>query len=60
MSKAKVVWSCRECGHNQIKWTGSCGGCQSWNTLLEEAAIEEKKVRFESKKGQTAKAVRIS
>jgi DNA repair protein RadA/Sms len=59
MSKVKVVWICRECGHSQPKWTGSCSGCQNWNTLLEEAAVEEKKVRFESKKVQNAKAVRL-
>lgn len=60
MSKVKLIWACRECGHSQIKWTGSCGSCQNWNTLVEEAAVEEKKIRFESKKTTTAKAIRIS
>lgn len=59
MTKTKVTWSCRECGHSQLKWTGSCGGCQSWNTLTEEVRVEEKKLRFESKKSETAKPVRI-
>lgn len=57
--KAKIIWSCRECGHNQPKWTGSCPSCQNWNTLVEEAAIVEKKARFETKRSQTAKPVRI-
>lgn len=58
MSKAKVVWACRECGHSQPKWTGSCPSCQNWNTLAEEAvAVEEKK--FESKKSVAAKAIPI-
>jgi len=56
--KQKVIWSCKECGHNQTKWTGSCGGCQTWNTLVEEIAVEEKKVRFEGKK-TTTKPMRI-
>jgi len=56
--KQKVIWSCKECGHNQTKWTGSCGGCQTWNTLVEEIAIEEKKPRFEGKKTAT-KPMRI-
>ncbi len=56
--KQKIVWSCKECGHNQTKWTGSCGGCQTWNTLVEEVAVEEKKPRFEVKKAPT-KPVRI-
>ena len=59
MSKAKVVWSCRECGHSQTKWTGSCGACQNWNTLTEEVSVEEKKPRFEAKRTQGAKAIRI-
>ncbi len=59
MSKTKVMWSCRDCGHMQPKWTGSCSGCQQWNTLVEELSLEEKKPRFESKKGVGAKAVRI-
>lgn len=58
MSKTKIQWSCRECGHMQLKWTGSCGACQQWNTLSEEVHVEEKKVRFETKKS-TAKPVRI-
>ena len=59
MSKTKVVWSCRECGHVQPKWTGSCGACQNWNSLIEEVSVEEKKGRFESKKLGAAKAVRL-
>ncbi len=57
--RAKIIWSCRECGHNQPKWTGSCPSCQKWNTLVEEAAIVEKKARFETKRTQTAKPVQI-
>ncbi|HSX25907.1 MAG TPA: DNA repair protein RadA, partial [Chlamydiales bacterium] len=56
--KNKVIWSCRECGHAQPKWTGSCSACQNWNTLVEEVEIQEK--RFESKNTQSAKPVRIS
>ncbi len=59
MTKIKVLWNCRECGHSQLKWTGSCGGCQNWNTLMEEVAVEEKKVRFEAKKKEAAKPVRV-
>lgn len=59
MNKTKVVWSCRECGHAQVKWTGSCGGCQNWNTLIEEVSVEETKPRFETKKAQASKAVRL-
>lgn len=60
MSKTKLLWACKECGHTQMKWTGSCGGCKTWNTLIEEVALEEKKPRFEGKKLGSAKAVRIN
>ena len=58
-NKTKIVWSCRECGHNQPKWTGSCPACQNWNTLIEEVTVQEEK-RFEAKKLGPAKAIRIS
>jgi DNA repair protein RadA/Sms len=54
----KVIWSCKECGHSQLKWTGSCPTCKNWNTLIEEKEIEEEK-RFVSKKAENTKAVRI-
>ncbi len=59
MNKTKLFWACRDCGHSQTKWTGSCGGCKAWNTLTEEVSIEEKKPRFEGKKASAAKAIRI-
>lgn len=58
-SKIKTIWSCKECGHNQPKWTGSCPSCQNWNTFVEETAVVEKKARFEAKRAQPAKPVRI-
>lgn len=60
MSKAKVIWACRECGHSQSKWSGSCSQCQNWNTLVEELAVEEKKERFEAKTAKTSRPLLIS
>jgi DNA repair protein RadA/Sms len=57
--KTKVVWACRECGHRENKWVGSCASCQQWNTLVEEVAILEKKQRFEGKAKTAAKPLRI-
>ncbi len=59
MGKTKVSWACNECGYTQLKWTGSCGGCQNWNTLQEEIRFEEKKQRFETKKTTAAKPIRL-
>ena len=41
MAKTKALWACKECGHIQVKWTGSCPSCQQWDTLVEEAPVEE-------------------
>jgi DNA repair protein RadA/Sms len=60
MTKMKIVWGCKDCGHTQTKWTGSCGACRNWNTLIEEVSLEEKKPRFEGKKIAPAKAVKIN
>jgi DNA repair protein RadA/Sms len=55
--KQKLLWSCRECGHSQPRWTGSCPSCNQWNTFSEEVVVEEK--RFLAKTS-SAKPVRIS
>jgi DNA repair protein RadA/Sms len=60
MSKTKVIWACRECGHSQNKWSGSCSQCQNWNTLVEEVAVEEKKERFEAKTVKSSRPLLIS
>ncbi len=35
MAKSKYV--CQNCGMISAQWLGKCSGCQSWNTLVEEA-----------------------
>jgi DNA repair protein RadA/Sms len=41
--KTKLVFACRECGHNSPKWLGKCPGCNAWNTFVEE--LDTSKVR---------------
>ncbi len=36
MSKKKLIYTCRECGHQEPKWLGRCPGCGSWNSFAEE------------------------
>lgn len=37
MSKRKgTAFFCQECGYESPKWVGRCGGCGSWNTMVEE------------------------
>lgn len=58
MTKTSVTWCCKECGHSQIKWTGSCPQCKQWNSFAEE--IEEKAPRFEAKAKKSGKAIPIT
>jgi DNA repair protein RadA/Sms len=34
-SSAKVVYVCKECGRESLKWLGRCPDCQQWNTFTE-------------------------
>jgi DNA repair protein RadA/Sms len=34
-SPAKVVYVCRECGKESLKWLGKCPDCNQWNTFSE-------------------------
>jgi DNA repair protein RadA/Sms len=36
MSKLRTVHRCSECGGAAPKWSGRCGTCGAWNTLIEE------------------------
>ena len=38
MAKAKIVYSCTECGGQTLKWQGQCPHCAAWNTLSETLA----------------------
>lgn len=36
------MYTCSNCGHSQLKWTGKCPKCDTWNTLVEAKAAERK------------------
>ncbi len=42
MGKEKVVFFCKECGYESLKWLGKCPGCNSWNSFVEEKIRENK------------------
>jgi len=35
MAKAKILYTCTECGASEPKWQGQCPSCLAWNTLVE-------------------------
>lgn len=40
--KAKIIFSCQNCGHQSPKWLGRCPDCAGWNTFSEETFSEPK------------------
>src|SRR5690606_31265576 len=36
MAKTKTAFFCQNCGTQYPKWTGQCGSCKAWNTIVEE------------------------
>ena len=39
MAKSSTHYVCQACGSCFPKWSGKCEGCQSWNSLIEEATV---------------------
>ena len=37
---------CAECGHDQVKWSGSCSACKRWNTIQKFIEAGDEKPRF--------------
>lgn len=35
MAKTRIQYHCSECGASHPKWSGQCGDCGAWNTLVE-------------------------
>lgn len=59
MAKQKVMWSCHSCGHQQLKWTGSCSVCQKWDTFSQEIDLEDKTRRFDGGGKSAARPMRV-
>ncbi len=55
--KQKVSWVCNECGHNQVKWSGSCLACDKWNTFEKVLQEDEKEKRYHATKGSKPKKI---
>lgn len=48
MAKVKVIYICRECGYESVKWLGKCPDCGQWNTF-EEGVVEPKSTAVKTK-----------
>ena len=41
MAKPKLQYQCTECGSLHHKWSGQCGDCNAWNSLIESIQVAE-------------------
>ncbi len=39
MAKAKTIFECIECGHQESRWLGRCPQCGAWNTMEESLPV---------------------
>ncbi len=60
MAKAKILYACSHCGSQHPKWSGQCGDCGAWNTLVESiaASTSPKNPRFSGYAGEVETQVR--
>ncbi len=40
MPRSESHFVCQTCGHQFLRWAGQCGGCEEWNTLVEQRRPE--------------------
>lgn len=45
MAKSSVVYECQSCGSQSAKWSGQCGECGKWNSLVESVMVRSQKLR---------------
>src|SRR5918996_2713196 len=43
MARSSTTFFCQSCGHESLTWSGRCGGCGEWNTLVEAPKPEPAK-----------------
>ncbi len=53
MAKARSVYICQACGHQEAKWLGRCPGCSAWSSFVEEVVTREAKSAVEPKRPES-------
>lgn len=41
MAKNKILYYCKNCGAQSVKWLGRCPECNEWNTFEEEVLVRD-------------------
>ncbi len=57
MPKTSVRYVCQNCGQEFLKWSGQCGSCGEWNTLVETAVTAPRSKNNRSSKNRAASQI---
>ncbi len=52
MAAPQIIYICQICGSSQTKWTGQCGSCGKWNSIIEDIAKDVTPKGMSNKKGR--------
>lgn len=58
--KEKIVYFCKECGCESVKWVGQCPGCREWNTMIEQVVSASSKTNARALKGPETAPVTLA
>lgn len=59
MVRTKTQFICQQCGTSYGKWTGRCGNCGEWNSLVEQVAASVSGQSMVAKAGASGKKLAV-
>jgi DNA repair protein RadA/Sms len=54
MARSSTQFVCQQCGHRSHAWSGRCGGCGEWNTMVETRPEPAERGRASGRAGARA------
>lgn len=58
MSKKDIVYKCKDCDYNSLKWLGCCPSCQNWSSFELKKDKEAKEINLYSLKEIKSKSLK--
>ncbi|MCX7954732.1 MAG: DNA repair protein RadA [Bacteroidales bacterium] len=56
MNKQRIIFFCKECGNESLKWLGKCPACGAWNSFIEQK-LNDGEVKLENR--DTKKPIKL-
>ncbi|MCX7941089.1 MAG: DNA repair protein RadA [Endomicrobia bacterium] len=58
--KKEIMFVCKECGYESLKWLGKCPNCNSWNSFTELRIMNKSKINLVENSSGVQKLNKIS